>query len=61
MAKKWAASSIILLLGILILVIRQLGMINLDADLLFLFGAIAFISGVILISFTFGLTISERL
>jgi hypothetical protein len=61
MSKKWIASGIMLFLGIFILVIHHLGITNLDTDLTFLLGAMTFISGIISISFAFGLTISERL
>ena len=61
MSKKWIASGTILLLGILILVINQLGLTNFDSSSLFLLGSVTFISGIILISYTFGLAISERL
>lgn len=61
MSKKWIASGIILLLGIFILVINQLEISNLDAPLMFLAGSLTVLSGIILISFAFGLAISERL
>ncbi len=61
MAKKWIASGIILLLGILILVIHHLEITNLDASLMYFVGSLTVLSGIILISFAFGLAISERL
>jgi hypothetical protein len=61
MSKKWIASGIILIPGILILVIRQLELTNIDASLLYLVGSLTVVSGIVLISFAFGLAISERL
>jgi len=61
MKKKWIASGIILLLGILILVVNRLEITNLDASLMYLIGSLTVFSGIVLISFAFGLAISERL
>ena len=61
MSKKWIASGIILFLGIIILIISHLEITKLDASLMYLVGSFTVLSGIILISFAFGLTISERL
>jgi uncharacterized membrane protein HdeD (DUF308 family) len=61
MAKKWIASGTIILLGILILIFSHLKITNLDASLMYLVGSLTILSGIILITFAFGLAISERL
>jgi hypothetical protein len=61
MSKRWIASGTILILGLLILMLGHFGITNLDPTLLFWFGVSTFVTGLILISFAFGLSIFERL